>query len=372
MVNSRRSLENIKVLKFQDFQNISFSFFFCFLYQYINKIISLIKKATTLANQYLHLRNLSMSTTTTHNITTPTSIPRAIARAIPSVEQDEGVGARVRRSIGNMAVRNFTPFLMLDHFRIDPSAGFPDHPHRGQETITYVLKGNVDHEDFTGSKGTLGPGDLQFMTAGRGIVHAEMPRIDAEKDGNLDAVEGLQLWVDLPAKLKACEPRYRDLRANEIPVVTPNDKVTVKVISGQSYGVDSVKDLAYTPVWMLDFTVLPGGSVKQKVPHGFNTFLYSMDGEIIVEGRKISKFTNIFFDTEGDEIHVSVPEFTPSPAQFVIVAGEILHQEIVQHGPFVETSFERILKAFMDYSNFTNGFERAKGWASEIGKRMLF
>ena len=97
-----------------------------------------------------------------------------------------------------------------------------------------------------------------------------------------------------------------------------------------------------------------------------------MDGEIIVEGRKISKFTNIFFDTEGDEIHVSVPEFTPSPARFVIVAGEILHQEIVQHGPFVETSFERILKAFMDYSNFTNGFERAKGWASEIGKRMLF
>lgn len=303
--------------------------------------------------------------------TTTTFVSKAIVKAIPAVEQSEGVGAKVRRSIGSMAVRNFTPFLMLDHFKVDPSAGFPDHPHRGQETITYVLKGNVDHEDFTGSKGTLGPGDLQFMTAGRGIVHAEMPRIDTDNE-NIDAVEGLQLWVDLPSELKSCEPRYRDLRAHEIPIATDGDKVTVKVISGLSYGVESVKDLAYTPVWMLDFTVLPGGSVTQKIPKGFNTFIYSMDGHLIIDGKSFPKFTNIFFDTEGEGINVSVSKSAEIPARFVLVAGKILHQEIVQHGPFVETSFERILKAFMDYSNFTNGFERAKGWASEIGKRMMY
>lgn len=368
-MNSRRSLKKYKSPEIPGFSRNLF-----FLFIIINLLnASIISLQKTVTNQNLHLKKESLMTTATTHITVKsTSTPRAVIKAIPAIEQDEGVGARVRRSIGNMSVRNFTPFLMLDHFKVDPSAGFPDHPHRGQETITYVLKGNVDHEDFTGSKGTLGPGDLQFMTAGRGIVHAEMPRIDAEQDGSLSAVEGLQLWVDLPAKLKACEPRYRDLRAKEIPIVTPNDKVTVKVISGQSYGVDSVKDLAYTPVWMLDFTVLPGGSVEQKVPHGFNAFLYSMDGEVVVEGKKFPKFTNIFFDTEGDEIHVSVPESFHSPARFVLVAGEILNQEIVQRGPFVETSFERILKAFMDYRNFTNGFERAKGWASEIGKRMLF
>jgi quercetin dioxygenase-like cupin family protein len=180
-VNSRKSLEKYKNTEIPGFLEKKF-FFLCFpFYHHHLLIISFLFKKKTYNNKHLHRQRLSITTTTIHSITTSASTPRAIFRAIPAVEQDEGVGARVRRSIGNMTVRNFTPFLMLDHFRIDPSAGFPDHPHRGQETITYVLKGNVDHEDFTGSKGTLGPGDLQFMTAGRGIVHAEMPCIDTEK-----------------------------------------------------------------------------------------------------------------------------------------------------------------------------------------------
>lgn len=300
-------------------------------------------------------------------------IPRLVAKVIPAIEQSEGVGARVRRSIGTSAARHFTPFLMLDHFKVSPEAGFPDHPHRGQETITYMIKGRVDHEDFTGSAGTLRPGDLQFMTAGKGIVHAEMPRIDKELDGDLKAVEGLQLWVDLPVELKQCAPRYRDLKHEDIPLAKSDDgKAEVKVISGEAYGTESVQDLAYTPVWLLDYTVQPGGRVQQPVPHGFNSFMYILEGDaVVVQGKRYEKFTNILFDTEGDGITVSVPEDATTPARFAIVAGQILDQPIVQHGPFVETSREKIMRAFMDYQTGSNGFENAVGWESKIGKRMI-
>ncbi|TQS32649.1 hypothetical protein Golomagni_07030, partial [Golovinomyces magnicellulatus] len=156
------------------------------------------------------------------------SAQRAIRKVFLAIEQAEGQGARVRRSIGTPNLRNFSPFLMLDHFSIKPGAGFPDHPHRGQETITYLLQGAVDHEDFAGNKGTINSGDLQFMTAGKGIVHAEMPRQNADGSANV----GLQLWVDLPENLKFCEPRYRDLRAAEIPKAEVDDgKAIIKVIS---------------------------------------------------------------------------------------------------------------------------------------------
>ena len=182
---------------------------------------------------------------------------RGIQAVFEAREQAEGAGATVRRSIGTAKLRNFTPFLMLDHFNIGVGAGFPDHPHRGQETITYLLEGAADHEDFAGHKGTLWAGDLQFMTAGKGIVHAEMPHDNGDGSSN----NGMQLWVDLPKDLKNCEPRYRDLRAAEIPIAEADDgKVTVKVISGQSQGVDSLQQLAYTPVWLLDVTVRPGGA----------------------------------------------------------------------------------------------------------------
>jgi redox-sensitive bicupin YhaK (pirin superfamily) len=209
---------------------------------------------------------------------TEMALPRAIRQAFLAIEQGEGAGARVRRSIGTMKLRNFSPFLMLDHFTIGKGAGFPDHPHRGQETITYLLSGGVDHEDFAGNKGTIGPGDLQFMTAGKGIMHAEMPHENPDGSPNV----GMQLWVDLPAKLKMCEPRYRDLRASEIPSASLDDgRVTVKVISGQSHGVDSVRDLAYTPVWILDIKIKPGGKITQPLPQGWNAFAYTLGGTTV-------------------------------------------------------------------------------------------
>ncbi|KAI0804968.1 RmlC-like cupin domain-containing protein [Xylaria sp. FL0064] len=304
-------------------------------------------------------------------VATKMSVPRAICKVFLAVEQSEGAGARVRRSIGTPQLRNFSPFLMLDHFSIKPGAGFPDHPHRGQETITYLLTGAVDHEDFAGNAGTIEAGDLQFMTAGRGIMHAEMPRQNPDGSANV----GLQLWVDLPSDLKKCEPRYRDLRAKEIPQVDINDKVHVKVISGQSGGVDSVKDLAYTPVWILDVEIKPGGQLTQPLPAGWNAFSYQLEGSAVFGSgdakRTVEQYHNCVFEAEGDVVNVEVPENATSNARFVLVAGQILDQKVVQYGPFVLNSPEEVRQALLDYQFQTNGFERAKDWASEIGKSMV-
>jgi redox-sensitive bicupin YhaK (pirin superfamily) len=291
---------------------------------------------------------------------------RSIAKQFLAIEQSEGVGARVRRSIGTMNARNFSPFLMLDHFSVK-NGGFPDHPHRGQETITYVLQGNIDHEDFTGSKGTIGPGDLQFMTAGRGIVHAEMPR--TSNTGEYPV--GMQLWVDLPKELKACEPRYRDVRAKEIPIAKPDDKVTVKVISGRLHGVDSIRDLAYTPVWFFDYDMKPGAKAVQEMPKDFNAFVYVLEGSLKIGSASVPQYSCVLFKTDGDAVEIEVPQDAKQDTRFILVGGQILDQPVVQHGPFVETSRDKIMQAFIDYQTHSNGFERAADWESEIGKRPL-
>jgi redox-sensitive bicupin YhaK (pirin superfamily) len=184
----------------------------------------------------------------------------------------------------------------------------------GQETITYLLHGSVDHEDFAGNKGTIYAGDLQFMTAGRGIVHAEMPGKNEDGTPNV----GLQLWVDLPKSLKYCEPRYRDLRGSEIPSVTVDDgRVVIKIISGNSHGVDSIKDLAYTPVWLLDVTMQPGGKLKQPIPEGWNAFAYVLEGdEVLFADRLVERYYNVVFDQKGDLVEVVVPDSAKTPARF--------------------------------------------------------
>jgi len=262
---------------------------------------------------------------------------------------------------------------MLDHFRIGNGAGFPDHPHRGQETITYLLSGAVDHEDFSGSKGTIWAGDLQFMTAGRGIVHAEMPHPNSDGSDNV----GMQLWVDLPKELKFCESRYRDLRADEIPTAkTPDGKVEVKVISGRSQGVDSVQELAYTPVWLLDITIQPGGKIKQAIPSNWNAFAYTLSGAVTFDtgssSQTVEKFHNtVFARSPGDQVIASVPEDAKESARIILVAGLPLDQPIVQYGPFVLTDPSQVREAMWDYSTFKNGFERAEEWRSQIGRSLM-
>lgn len=210
------------------------------------------------------------------------------------------------------------------------------------------------------------------MTAGRGIVHAEMPRQNEDGSANV----GMQLWVDLPKELKSCEPRYRDLRAKEIPDAKSEDgKVHVKIISGKAYNTESLKELAYTPIWLLDFTVQPGGKVKQSLPKGWNAFAYLLDGTTIFstggESRPVEQYHNVVFEKDGDSIEAYVDEGADKPSRFILVAGLPLDQPIVQYGPFVVTSRDEVMQAMMDYQSHSNGFERANNWQSEIGKSMV-
>jgi redox-sensitive bicupin YhaK (pirin superfamily) len=170
-----------------------------------------------------------------------------------------------------------------------------------------LLQGAVDHEDFAGNAGTIEAGDLQFMTAGKGIMHAEMPRQNPDGSANI----GMQLWVDLPQKLKKCEPRYRDLRASEIPNIDVDEgKVHIKIISGQSHGVDSVKELAYTPVWIFDIEIKPGGKVQQPLPQGWNAFAYTLSGSTafgVGSGKTtVGQYHNVVFEQKGDEVIAEV------------------------------------------------------------------
>ncbi|CCD24397.1 pirin family protein NDAI_0D00830 [Naumovozyma dairenensis CBS 421] len=288
---------------------------------------------------------------------------RTILKYFIPDEQSEGVGARVRRAIGTNEMPRFPPFLMLDHFKVTPpEQGFPDHPHHGQETITYILDGMIAHEDFTGSKGVLRPGDLQFMTAGKGIVHSEMPVL--MKDGRPGI--GLQLWVDLPRELKNCEPRYRNLRKNEIPIVHTDDEkhMTVKVISGNAYGVDSVRDLAYTPIHFYHYISDKAGvEFKQSVPDDFNVFLYVMKGAVVIDDQIFKQNTAVFFNVDGHSIK---GQSATNDTEFAIIGGKILDQPLVQHGPFVETTREDLYKVFENYQQGINGFERAVNWRSSI------
>ncbi|XP_032812525.1 pirin isoform X1 [Petromyzon marinus] len=289
---------------------------------------------------------------------------RLVVKSVASVEQHEGVGARVRRGIGRHGLRNLDPFLMMDEFRTTPgsAAGFPDHPHRGFETVTYLLSGAFTHEDFCGRKGTLHAGDLQWMTAGRGVVHSEMPVNDA------GPAHGLQLWVNLRASDKMVEPAYQELRAADIPKAT-RDGVTVIVVSGEALGQKS-KVYTRTPTMYLDFRLAQGATHSQPVPQGWTGMVYTLAGSVTLgpvgaEQRVEAHHTVVL----GDGDHVIMQNQDREEAHFVLVAGEPLKEPIVQHGPFVMNTQEEIEEAISDFRNGTNGFERAKGWKSQNGNR---
>ncbi|KAK6454114.1 RNA pol II transcription cofactor [Scheffersomyces xylosifermentans] len=312
--------------------------------------------------------NFNFTTTNNTNLEMTSNAARTVKQIVNAVQRPEGVGATVRRSIGIMGCRNFNPFLMFDHFSSSGTNGFPEHPHKGQETITLVLRGAMAHEDFTGSKGILYGGDLQFMTAGKGVVHSEMP-VPSE-DGS--PTVGLQLWVDLPENLKDAKPRYRDLRSWEIPEVVEQDgKLTVKVISGKSYGVESVKDLAYTPVHYYYYKMKAGATFKQELPSDFNYFLYVLNGNgLVLNGdTKVAQYHNAFLNDDGEYI---TGEYTPAAGkedeelEFVLIGGKQLDQKVVQYGPFVATTKEGIEQAFIDYNYARNGFENVKTWRTLI------
>lgn len=286
---------------------------------------------------------------------------KTVLNAVLSVEQDEGVGARVRRSVGRPELKNFDPFLMLDEFKGKAPGGFPDHPHRGFETVTYVIKGSIRHEDFCGHKGIIGAGDLQWMTAGRGIVHCEMPHGEGE-------VHGLQLWVNLAKKYKMIEPAYQELLDKDIPRAT-KDGVTVKVIAGEAFGIKS-KVYTRTPTMYLDFKLTPGSKLEQPIPVGWRSFLYILSGKAKFgptgNQKEIEAHHTVTFNDDGDSI--SVDNSGSTECHLVMIAGEPIKEPIVQYGPFVMNTQEDIQKTFRDYQLGKNGFENAPKWQSDYVK----
>ncbi|XP_041115047.1 pirin isoform X2 [Polyodon spathula] len=256
---------------------------------------------------------------------------RKVVKTVLSVEQQEGVGARVRRSIGRKELQNLDPFLMLDEFKVCKPAGFPDHPHRGFET---------------------------WMTAGRGVVHAEMPVSD-------EPVCGLQLWVNLRSSEKMVAPQYQELKSKEIPKPSKGG-VTVAVISGEALGVKS-KVYTRTPTMYLDFKLEKGAKHVQPVPIGWTAFVYTLSGCVHVgpdsDQRQIEPHHTVVFD-DGEGIQVENKD--AEVAHFVIIAGEPIKEPVVQHGPFVMNTEEEITQAINDFRSGTNGFERAKIWRSKI------
>jgi hypothetical protein len=282
--------------------------------------------------------------------------PRIVVKKFLAKPQHEGVGAVVRRSIGRFELRYFDPFLLLDEFSVTAPAGFPDHPHRGFETVTYMLQGAVTHEDFGGHKGTIGVGDLQWMTAGRGIVHSEMPAAQGTQ-------KGLQLWINLSAKHKMIEPRYQEVMSQDIAEAC-HDGIKVKIIAGESFGVKS-SVFTRTPSMYLDFILKPGSHLQQPIPITWNAFVYVVEGEGVFSNPKSSPVTAhnlVLLGFGGDGLHAW--NKSSKVLRFVLIGGEPLGEPVVQHGPFVMNTQQEIDQTIEDYENCKNGFENARYWSS--------
>ncbi|KAJ3149487.1 hypothetical protein HDU89_003852 [Geranomyces variabilis] len=294
---------------------------------------------------------------------TTTRAYKAVTKVVLSVAQAEGVGAIVRRSIGTHQLRNLDPFLMLDEFSVNPGAGFPDHPHRGFATVTYMLGGSFDHEDFCGHKGRINPGDLQWMTAGRGILHAEMPN-----PASTETAHGLQLWVNLPAKDKMTKPTYQELPNTDVPrAQSPDGGAVVKVIAGDSYGVRA-KVVTNSPILYLDVVLEKDKVFEQVIPENWTAFVYTLEGgeiEVGCDATRVGPHNTVVLGGEGDSLTVKAV----NKAHFVVIGGQKINEPIVQHGPFVMNTREEILQAFTDYERGKNGFEGSKKWASKIAAR---
>jgi hypothetical protein len=283
-----------------------------------------------------------------------------IFKVVHPKKMGEGHGAVVGRLIGTSEVRRFDPFLMLDHFSGRLPGGFPDHPHRGFETVSYLLQGTFLHEDSKGRKGELKPGDVQWMTAGKGIIHAEMPGSETE-----DSI-GLQLWINLPRDKKLIDPFYQEIAAKEIPVVNNKAGVTAKVISGLEFGVEGAVKPTW-PVHYVDFQLSPNTSFDKVIPANWNSFIYVLSGEAEVNGTKIKTSDAVFFEKDASP---TLARFTTgsSAVQFVWIGGQPIGEPIAQYGPFVMNTEEEIQQAFSDYQNARNGFEESKTWRSGIRK----
>lgn len=281
---------------------------------------------------------------------------RSIKLVIKSNETPEGDGFVVHRSFPSGSIRNLDPFLLLDEMGpLDllpyESKGFPEHPHRGFVTVTYMLEGRFEHKDSQGNSGKLGPGDVQWMTAGSGLVHSEMPEKEFSKTGG--RLHGFQLWINLRKTDKWIKPDYQDVPSTRIPQVsTPDGKVSARVIAGNYLDAKAVIN-TLTPILYLHFTLQPGGQVVQSVPENYNAFAYVIGGEGLFGKDKtaVGEKKLIVFENDGEIISIRELDDAKSPLDVLLIAGMPLNEPIVQYGPFVMNTREEIDKTLEDYRN---------------------
>jgi redox-sensitive bicupin YhaK (pirin superfamily) len=276
---------------------------------------------------------------------------RTISETSSSVPTLEGAGVHLRRAFGFETPERYDPFLLFDDFRSDLIdhyiKGFPWHPHRGIETITYVLKGDVEHGDSLGNKGIISDGDIQWMTAGSGIIHQEMPQGDA--DGSM---HGFQLWLNLPAEEKMCPPRYRDVKAGDIPTVELENGTTVKIICGELDKImGPVSGISTRPEY-LDVTMPPAASFSHSCHAGHTALAYVINGSgrFAPDSSKLCSNTDLIRFSDGDEISI---EASTTGLRFLLFSGKPLGEPIAWRGPIVMNSEEQLQQAFREYQEGT-------------------
>jgi redox-sensitive bicupin YhaK (pirin superfamily) len=275
---------------------------------------------------------------------------RSLARIIQSIPTSDGAGVKLRRSIGSSQFARLDPFLMLDEFFSDNPddylAGFPAHPHRGFETVTYMLDGHMEHQDHLGNVGDLAPGSVQWMTAGRGVIHSEMPK---QKDGRM---RGFQLWINLPAAEKMRPAAYRDIPADQVPQL-PFDGGSVKVIAGRltlnggttGGPVNGGGQRLSTDPLYLDLRLQAGRSVTLPIEPGYSAFVYLYEGEAVIGGGTVAhRAAGVLSD--GDSVTIRAGS---DGAGLLLLAGKPIGEPVVQYGPFVMNTREEIEQAMWDY-----------------------
>jgi redox-sensitive bicupin YhaK (pirin superfamily) len=281
--------------------------------------------------------------------------PRQVARLVNAVSTVEGGGFPVRRPFPTPGFSHFDPFLLIDHLgpvQWPPGGalGAPDHPHRGFETVTYVLAGENEHRDSFGNADVLRPGDVQWMTAGGGVIHSEMPTDRFKNEGGVQ--EGFQIWVNLPAVDKMMTPRYQTLRAADIPQATAdNGRVHVRIIAGESLGKSARIDTR-VPIQMLHFTIAPGGSLLQSVPAEQQGLVYVFKGAATVGSdlRTVSEGHAALLGS-GDSVNLGVATDETKAAEILLLSGKPLHEPVARYGPFVMNTREEIEQAFRDFQS---------------------
>ena len=270
---------------------------------------------------------------------------RGVERVIAGQYVMDGAGVKINRVLTNTLQRRLDPFLMLDAFGSDKAgdyiAGFPEHPHRGFETVTYMLAGRMRHRDSAGNEGLVTDGGVQWMTAGRGVIHSEMP------EQNEGLMEGFQLWLNLPAKDKMMAPWYRDIPNEQVPRFTLDSGATVQVIAGASHGVAGAVQREGTEPLYLDIELPEGAVFEQALPAGHNVFIYVFRGEAVVGGKGVPQARMAIFDNAEGADGVAIK--AARPTRLLLIAGRPLKEPIAQYGPFVMNTQAELQQAVEDF-----------------------